>query len=144
MANTVYPSPSIVYDPSKIPSKVNVIYQQPSAAGSSLNNTNTSNKIQYQSQMGSRNNAASTQPSINLQLSEISTYKIWSILNIIFCCSCVGCVACWYSTETGRFKEQRNIRAALKASKKSRNLNIVATILGIVFISILIWYNFSR
>jgi hypothetical protein len=106
MADASSPSTSIVYNLSKNSSKENVIYQEPSAAGSSLNNTNNSNKIQYQSQMESRNNAASasTQPFVNLQLShtssvdKIETYKIWSILNIIFCCLCVGCIACRYST----------------------------------------------
>jgi hypothetical protein len=45
MADASSPSTSIVYNLSKNSSKENVIYQEPSAAGSSLNNTNNSNKI---------------------------------------------------------------------------------------------------
>jgi len=140
MGDTSSPPTSIVYDLSKNPNKENVIYQEPSTAGSSLNDTNNSNKIQYQSQMESRNNAASTEPFVNLQLSQtssigkIETYKDWSILNIIFCSLCVGCVACWYSTETERFKKEGNLRDALKASERARTMNIVATLVGIILL----------
>jgi hypothetical protein len=124
-----------------------VVYQEPPSYESSLNNTNTSNTIQYQSQIGSRNNAASTQPFINPQFSQtssidnIKTYKTWSILNILFCCWFVGCIACWYSTETEKLKKHRDIRSALEASKQARNFNIIGTTLGLIIILLYVIYS---
>ncbi len=153
MTDTSSASTSVVYELSKYPNKEDVIYQKPSTVRSSLNNTNNSNKIQHQSQMGSRNNAASTKPIINPQLSrissihKISTYQTWSILNILFCCLCLGCIACRYSTETERLKAEGNIQAALKASKHARNLNIIGTICGTIIIIISVYvtvFQFNR
>jgi len=151
MANTSSPSTSIFYELSKNPNNENVICQEPSAAGSSLNNRNIFNKIQYQPQMGSRNKVAPTQPIIISQLSQtssidkISTYQIWSILNIIFCCLSAGCIACWYSSKTKRLKKECNIQAALKASEKSRHWNVVSTICGIItMIPVVSIFYFSR
>jgi hypothetical protein len=148
MANTFPPSISVVDDLSKNPNNQNVVYKESSAAGPSLKNINTSNKIHIQPQMVSRNNAAPTQLFSNPQLSQnssidnISTYTAWSILNIMFCCLCVGCLACWYSTETERLKTEGNIQAALKASRKTRNWNIIGTLGGITIISLCVIINF--
>jgi hypothetical protein len=150
MAKTSSPSTSVVDDLSKNSNQENVVYQVPSAAGSLLNNTNTSNKIQYQSQIESRNNAASTQPFVNLQLSQtssignIETYKGWSIFNILCCCLSLGCIAFAFSREAANLIEQRNIQGALKASKRARNLNIIGTISGIIILILAAVHFFSH
>jgi hypothetical protein len=141
-------SPAVVFNnPSEDQITKAVVYQEPPSYESLFNNINTSNTIQYQSQIGSRNNAASTQLFINPQFSQtssidnIETYRIWSILNILFCFSCVGCIACWYSTETERLKGEGNIQAALKASETTRNLNIIGTICGIILIILFVFFS---
>jgi hypothetical protein len=138
MADTLHtfsPSTAVLHDLSKNHTTENVVCKQPSHNGSSLNNTHTPDKIQCQPQYGSKYNMDLTSPFIGSRAQdEIESYKIWSILNILFCCSCLGCIACYYSNETEDLKKKRNIQGALYASEKARNINVIATVTGTIII----------
>jgi hypothetical protein len=71
---------------------------------------------------------------IDPRLNNIRNYRIWSILNILFCCFCVGFVACHYSYETDSYILKGNVQGALKASRNARITNVIATLLGIIIV----------
>jgi hypothetical protein len=76
------------------------------------------------------------QPIIIQSRDQIKSYTYWSILNIFCCCLCLGCLACYYSNQTKDLKRMDDIQGAFNASKKARIINIIATIIGIIFIFI--------
>jgi hypothetical protein len=70
------------------------------------------------------------QPTPGQPIYNIKSHIFWSIFNIVFCCLCFGCVACWFGKKTNDLKKQGDIQGALKASKKARLWNNIATIVG--------------
>jgi hypothetical protein len=116
-----------------------IVHDQPPPYKLSLNNKdNITDKVQHQSQSGSRSNVKSTQPFVTMQLDrthlvdEIESYKCWSLFNIFCCCLPLGIMAWFYSYQT----KQGNFQDALKTSKQAQNLNIIATITGIIIIAL--------
>jgi hypothetical protein len=77
----------------------------------------------------------------NFQMNEIRSYEIWSILNTLFCCLILGLVAYHYSNETKELQLRNDIQGAMNASRNARTLNIIATIVGTIFISAFIYIN---
>jgi len=133
----------------------NIVHKEPPRYGFlnplALNQTNNigPRQIPYQPQpqwtpMGNVRNPSNiyvSPLSMNPSLTEIDTYKVWSILNILCCCLCLGFVACYYSSETEEAKQRGDIQRALNASKNAQIFNIIATIVGIILITIIILFR---
>ncbi|CAF1577990.1 unnamed protein product [Rotaria magnacalcarata] len=77
-------------------------------------------------------------------MGHIESYIYWSTFNILYCCLCFGCIACCYGQETQRLKEENNYEDALKASKKARKWNTIATVSGITLFLLQFFYMFLR
>ena len=107
-----------------------------------MSTTHDQARDKLQSQSRSYNNVEPTKPFVSMELDEtqsiveVKTHQCWSILNIFCCNLLLGIVAFVYSTKTRIFKKQGKLHDALIFSKEARRWNIVATILGMVFISI--------
>ena len=99
------------------------VYHQPS----SNDKNKTSNEFQFQPE--------SIQLDPTRSIDEIESYRCWSILNALCCCLFLGIAAFIYSDKAKDFKKQGNFQEASKASRKARNLNIIATITGLIFIT---------
>lgn len=69
---------------------------------------------------------------VDVNIDQIESYMIWSVLNVFCCCFCFGLLACFYSSETNNAKSRGDLLAALNASRSARTINIVGTILGII------------
>jgi hypothetical protein len=135
---TTYPPPySLVIDLSKNQTVENIAHEEPQPLGSSLHYVSNTDKVQYKTQSGLRNNADNTSPLVNAPLNatgstdSIEAHKVWSIFNILCCQLCLGCIACHYSMKTRTLKKHGDIQGAIKASKQARNMNIAATVCGI-------------
>ncbi|CAF0839023.1 unnamed protein product [Adineta steineri] len=115
-----------------------VIYSEPPAYTVQFTEpTNYSNTHTQIHQPQSTYNINSLPPTINLNGNRIqstiqtSSYKAWSILNIIFCNICFGCLALHYSNKTKDLKRNGLVQDALNTSKVARNINLVNTLMGI-------------
>jgi hypothetical protein len=127
----------------------NIVHQEPPRYGFlnplALNQTNNFGPIPnpYPPQpqwapMGNFRNPSNMYASplaMNPSLTQIDSYKVWSILNIFFCCLCLGFVACYYSSGTEEAIQRGDIQRALNASKNARTFNIITTIVGIILIT---------
>ncbi|XP_056399372.1 dispanin subfamily A member 2b-like [Hyla sarda] len=59
-------------------------------------------------------------------------YLVWSIINLICCCLPLGIVALIFSIKTRDATHQNNTFLAAKHSGTAKNLNIAATVIGVV------------
>ncbi len=73
---------------------------------------------------------------VNPVLNDINNYQCWSILNILCCCICLGAVACYYSSKTDSALLRGDIQGALNASRNARTFNIIATVIGVIIITL--------
>jgi hypothetical protein len=105
--------------------------------------------VHYQPQLGVVNNFGNTPypyryngpPLMNPPVGEIESYKVWSILNIFFCCFILGFIACSYSTQTEELSQRGDVQGALNASKNARTMNIIATVVGMMVITFVVIYQ---
>jgi hypothetical protein len=74
--------------------------------------------------------------SFSENINDIYHYTIWSIFNAIFCCTIVGVCALFMSCETKAKQRLRDFTGAQKASNIAAILNIVATLSGILIITL--------
>ncbi|KAM3921165.1 dispanin subfamily A member 2b-like [Leptodactylus fuscus] len=65
-------------------------------------------------------------------------YLIWSILNLICCCLPLGIVALIFSIKTRDATQQNDMMSATKNSRTAFNLNIAATVIGVIMIIIVV------
>jgi hypothetical protein len=140
---------SVVNDVPSGPITENVIHKSPPSYGFlnplALNNTNNvgPSTIQPQPQFGgmeSTPNMYGVTTMVHLELDQVDSYQVWSILNILFCCLCLGAIACFYSCETNDAKLRGDIQGALNASRNARTINIICTVLGLILNVILVIY----
>lgn len=149
----ISPSPtSVVNDFSRGVTRENIVQNEPpsyeSLNPSLLNNLNKigPNQFQYQPQYGAPKNVVSTPIlysipiMVNPALNQVENYKVWSILNIFFCCWILGCVACFYSVETDNARMRGDIQGAFNASRNARTINIISTVLGGILNVIFVLY----
>ncbi|XP_056399795.1 dispanin subfamily A member 2b-like [Hyla sarda] len=59
-------------------------------------------------------------------------YLVWSIINLICCCLPLGIAALIFSIKTRDATHQNNASLAAKHSGTAKNLNIAATVIGVV------------
>ncbi|CAF0848321.1 unnamed protein product [Adineta steineri] len=127
-----------IHDLSKDGNSTKVIYSEPPAytvqSKEPINYPNIHTQVhQPQPTYNINSTPSSINPCRNIIQSTIQTssYKDWSILNIIFCNICFGCLALHYSNKTKDLKRNGLVQDALKTSKVARNINLVNTLMGI-------------
>ena len=81
---------------------------------------------------------------LNPGIDEIQSYQCWSIFNTLCCCLCFGILASIYSKQTEQWKRQGDFEEASKNSRNARNLNIIATITGMILIPLSIYYEWEK
>ena len=67
---------------------------------------------------------------------KVHDYKVWSILNIIFCCLIFGGLALHNSSQVRNRLRIGDLQGARAASKRAAIINILATISGIIIITL--------
>ena len=112
-------------------------------AGLKIPNNRDPHVIHYQphlatmSDIGNTPNMIFGPTSMNPPNGEIESYKIWSVLNVLFFCIILGCIACYYSNEKENLRKRGDIHSVLNASKNSRTMNIATTVTDIILITLL-------
>ncbi|XP_009678750.1 interferon-induced transmembrane protein 3-like [Struthio camelus] len=75
-----------------------------------------------------------------LGVESVPSYKWWSIFNILCCCLPLGLVALYYSGQVEERLSRRDVDGARAASNTAKIINCVALLLGLVVISVVIFY----
>ncbi|CAF1448180.1 unnamed protein product [Rotaria sp. Silwood1] len=70
---------------------------------------------------------------------DVHEYTVWSVFNLIFCCLLMGAFALGMSCKTRRKKKDGDLLDARSASKLAVVLNVLATLSGIVTITLSIF-----
>jgi hypothetical protein len=73
---------------------------------------------------------------ISEKIVDVHEYTLWSIFNTIFCCVVIGGCALNLSCKTRQNKRRADLISARNTSKFAAIFNIVATLCGILFISL--------
>ncbi|XP_040271454.1 transmembrane protein 233-like [Bufo bufo] len=81
-------------------------------------------------------NAVTVQPEQASYRAPQKDYLIWSIVNLLCCCLPLGIVALLFSIKTRDACHQNDTVLANRSSRTAFNLNIAATVIGIVIIII--------
>ena len=146
---TTLSEPSPVFDDlSKVQTTENIVHKEPPRYGFlnpvALQSPAYPNTVQNPAQWRPMYNAGSppTYGHPNAMMMQptgsIETYQAWSVFNILCCCLLLGFVACYYSSETEELRQRGDLAGAMDASKTARNVNIVATVIGVIAIIIIV------
>ncbi|XP_044134613.1 dispanin subfamily A member 2b-like [Bufo gargarizans] len=81
-------------------------------------------------------NAVTVQPGPASYRAPQKDYLIWSIVNLICCCLPLGIVALLFSIKTRDACHQNDTALANRNSRTAFNLNIAATVIGVIIIII--------
>ncbi|CAG6003345.1 unnamed protein product [Menidia menidia] len=71
------------------------------------------------------------------------SYCGWSIFNTFCCCLPLGIAAIIFSHKVNAANEHGDTVSAADASSTAKTLNIMASICGIIFLAIFLYYEFS-
>jgi hypothetical protein len=100
-----------------------------------------SNQIQRQPTLGVHviSGVNSPYPYLNqANTVKVHDYKVWSIFNLVCCCLVLGCCALQMSNKTRTMQRIGDLQGAQKASTQAAILNILATTIGIIIITLAI------
>jgi Interferon-induced transmembrane protein len=117
-----------------------VAQEKPQPSRSSLNYAFDTDEVQYEAQSELKNNADTAVSLANASLDGIrstewvKTHEAWSFFNIFCCQICLGGIALHFSRKTKYLSRHGDTQGAIKASKRAKNINIAATVIGIVII----------